>query len=116
MNAGPTPLPGVPAHTPPTPTLRRIRRVGILSLAKFYAIMLAVFGLLAGIMFALFSTAMVSASGGAAEGGIMAGIGVFALIVFPLLYGALGFVFGALTAWIFNLVAGWMGGLEITVE
>jgi len=35
------------------------------------------------------------------------------LVVAPLLYGVLGFVVGALAAWVYNLVASRMGGIEI---
>jgi hypothetical protein len=37
-------------------------------------------------------------------------------IVAPFLYGAMGFVFGALGAWIYNLTAKWLGGIEIQLE
>jgi len=36
------------------------------------------------------------------------------LIVFPFLYAIFGFIFTALSAWIYNLVAGWVGGIEYT--
>jgi len=35
------------------------------------------------------------------------------MVVAPLLYGGLGFLVGAFAAWIYNLVAGRMGGIEI---
>ena len=34
-------------------------------------------------------------------------------VVAPLLYGVLGFVVGAFAAWVYNLVAGRVGGIEI---
>ena len=34
-------------------------------------------------------------------------------ILAPVIYGAMGFVFGAIGAWIYNLVAKWLGGIEI---
>ena len=37
----------------------------------------------------------------------------FLLVVAPLLYGILGFAVGALAAWVYNLVARQMGGIEI---
>ena len=46
--------------------------------------------------------------------GALSGIAMlFLAILFPFLYGAMGFLFGALTAWIYNLCAGWVGGLEM---
>jgi len=35
------------------------------------------------------------------------------MVVAPLLYAGLGFLVGAITAWIYNLVAGRIGGIEI---
>lgn len=40
------------------------------------------------------------------------GIGV--LILFPILYLIFGFIFTAIAAWAYNLVAGWVGGVEFT--
>ena len=44
-----------------------------------------------------------SAIGGAA----MLALGIIA----PVIYGAMGFVFGALGAWIYNLISNWLGGI-----
>ena len=37
-------------------------------------------------------------------------------IAAPFLYAAMGFVFGALGASIYNVVAKWIGGIEVEVE
>ena len=37
-------------------------------------------------------------------------------ILAPFLYGAMGFVFGAIGAWIYNLIAKRLGGIEIQLE
>ena len=42
--------------------------------------------------------------------------GGLSLLLFPVLYGIMGFVCGALGAWFFNLTAKWTGGIELTVE
>ena len=36
------------------------------------------------------------------------------LVVFPILYLVFGFIFTAIGAWVYNLVAGWVGGVEYT--
>lgn len=46
----------------------------------------------------------------------MIGIGVGAIIVFPLLYGFLGFLAGIIGATLFNLVASMVGGIEIELS
>lgn len=43
--------------------------------------------------------------------GLLFGAG--AIVVLPIFYGVLGFVFAGIGAAIYNLVAGWVGGIEI---
>ena len=38
----------------------------------------------------------------------------FFMILLPVLYLVLGFIFTAIAAWIYNLVASWVGGIEFT--
>src|SRR5437764_398656 len=40
---------------------------------------------------------------------------VFA-IFFPVFYGGLGFLMGALSAWAYNLVSKWTGGIELELQ
>lgn len=101
------------------PAVRVLRRIGILSSAKVYGILSAGLGLVIGLFFALFALTLGGAMGagmGPAEGAALAGVGVFAVVLFPLLYGAFGFLSGALFAALYNLCAKWVGGIEVTVE
>jgi hypothetical protein len=41
---------------------------------------------------------------------------VGAIVILPIFYGIIGGVFGALGAVIYNLAAGWVGGLEIDIS
>lgn len=43
-----------------------------------------------------------------------AGPGLGFLILFPVLYLVFGFIFTVIAAWIYNLAAGWVGGVEYT--
>lgn len=36
------------------------------------------------------------------------------MILFPVLYLVFGFIFTAIAAWVYNLAAGWVGGVEYT--
>jgi len=83
-----------------------IRAIGVLSVAKISGTIGALVGLVFGIPFAVFayfagSTLQLGAGGWVA------------LVALPLLYGALGFVGGALYAWLYNVVSGWVGGIEV---
>jgi hypothetical protein len=48
----------------------------------------------------------------AAVAGIMFGMG----ILMPVIYGVMGFIGGVLGAAVYNLVARWIGGIELEVE
>ena len=43
------------------------------------------------------------------------GMGLF-MVIMPFMYAFMGFVFGVLGAWVYNLLAGWMGGFEFDFE
>ena len=103
--------------------IMRIKSVDPLSAGKVYGLVCAAIGLIGGIIAALFSLAfagMAAQAGSSGGGGEMfagmAAIGIFALILYPVLYGIGGFIFGLLGALFYNLVARIVGGLEITVE
>lgn len=98
-----------------------IRKIGVLSCGKVSGTLYALAGLLVGACFALISLlgagAMMAAqndTGSGGLGGVFGAVfGVGAIILLPLLYGILGFVGGLITALLYNLVAGIVGGLEV---
>jgi hypothetical protein len=92
-----------------------LRRIGILSLGKFFCVLYGLMGLLVGaaVFLGSISGAAFNVRGPA---GAMLGIGVSVIIVLPLLYGLLGFLFGILGAALFNLVASMVGGIEIQLS
>jgi hypothetical protein len=98
-----------------------IRRIGVGSAAKITAVIYAAIGLCVGVVFALISTV----GGGflanaGAENNVPAWFGAMfgagALIFLPICYGVLGAIGGALTALVYNLVAGTIGGLQLDVD
>jgi hypothetical protein len=46
----------------------------------------------------------------------MTGISIVLIILLPVFYGVMGFVFGIIGAVLYNLVAGWIGGFEVEIE
>jgi hypothetical protein len=93
-----------------------IQRIGPLSTAKVAGVLYAGLGLLFGAIFSLMAMLggmATDEAGGAAFGAIF---GVGAIIFFPLLYGAMGFVMAALMAWLFNIAAGIAGGVEVDTQ
>jgi hypothetical protein len=91
-----------------------VKSVGVLSFGKILGGIYGVLGLLfmpifllAGIMSTL--TGGKGAAFGAAGALVMA-------VVFPILYGLLGFVAGAIGALLYNLFAKWLGGIELQLQ
>lgn len=93
-----------------------VKRLGPLSLAKVSGLVYGVFGLFAGCVFAL-----VSLVGGVAsdnsDGPVLGALfGVGAVVFLPIVYGGLGFVMSLVMAGLYNVVAKWVGGIEIQIE
>jgi hypothetical protein len=86
----------------------KITKVKTASLARVLGAMYA----LLGFIFGAFLTIASLLSGGA-KGSIL---GIGAIVLFPLLYGAIGFVGGALSAALYNFIAKKVGGIEIETE
>lgn len=89
-----------------------IRSISRIEPGQFALIMGATYALL-GILFAILLfmfTAFIPASVGL--GAMSRGIGV---LFVPILYGILGYVSGFIGAAIYNLVAGTVGGIKVTV-
>ena len=98
---------------PLTPTKRVLKRISPLSCGKIAGAIYATLGLI----FIPFFLLMMAASAAMPEGqrGPFVALGGMFALFMPVIYGALGFIFGVLGAALYNLFAGWMGGLEIEV-
>lgn len=101
----------------------RIRKLGILSVAKMYAAIAVVISLLISIPYGLFIIifSLIGAAGARGEAGLMVGgggivMGILVMIGLPILYGIGAFIGGAIGALVYNLFAGMVGGIEIEVE
>jgi hypothetical protein len=101
---------------------RTIKRIAPLQLGKMMGVLYACMGLIFMPIMMLAAMAGVfaqhaqgqtsSAAPAAAVAGIMFAMGIF----MPVIYGAMGFIFGIIGAAIYNLVARWIGGIEVEVE
>jgi hypothetical protein len=84
-------------------------------LAAFYGLLSLVF-----VPFMMFFMAVGSLAsrhqGNAAPLPLMFGLGVGFMIFLPVLYAVMGFVFGVLGAWLYNLLAKLLGGLALEFE
>jgi hypothetical protein len=93
-----------------------IKRIGPLSFAKLSAVLYAVMGLVVGGIFSLVGLAGGFASETEGAAGLGAVIGVAAIVVFPVLYGVMGFVITLFSAWLYNFAADFVGGVEIDIQ
>ena len=93
-------------------------RAGIV-LGVLYAIMVFLVLLIIAPIGILSTLAGASSAGGEAAAigmGMGVGMGIGMLIFAPIIYGVLGFIFGALSAWIYNMIAKMTGGFIFSVE
>lgn len=100
----------------------RINKIGILSVAKIYAVMMLVISLIIsipyGLIIMIFGAAMLGQgnNAGMAAGGGSILFGLLVMIGIPIMYAIFGFIGGAIGALIYNIFAGLVGGVEIEVE
>ncbi|MGB7218536.1 MAG: hypothetical protein WBD07_06980 [Vicinamibacterales bacterium] len=93
-----------------------IKRIGPMSCARIAGALYAVAGLALGSLFSLASvTGGLPANAGQGTA-LPQMFGPAAAIVFPILYGGLGFVVTLIGAWLYNIVAGAMGGIEVDIQ
>lgn len=93
-----------------------VRRIGPGSAFKVGLAMYALMGLLFGIIFALISMLGGALALPAEAGAFRMFFGVGAIVFLPIFYGVIGGIFAALGALIYNVVAGWLGGLEVDIS
>ena len=93
-----------------------IRRIGPMSIARLSGMLYAVMGLVLGGIISLIALAGGFASD--AEGAEAFGplIGVGAVLVLPICYGLLGFVATLIAAWLYNVAADVVGGVEVDIS
>ncbi|MFA0823928.1 MAG: hypothetical protein ACC612_13705 [Methanomethylovorans sp.] len=93
----------------------KITNIDVLSLAKILGLLYAFFGLILGLLMSLFMvvpSSMMGYAGGVS--GLLMGLGV--IITVPIFYGIMGFISGIIMAIPYNIIANWIGGLEVEVE
>ena len=92
-------------------SLVHISKVGVWSLAKVQGILFALLGFSLSVLLS-FSNVNLSSTNLAA----VAGFNLFGIFGFPIFYGLLGFITGAVTAIIYNFVVKFIGGIELELE
>lgn len=102
-----------------------VRSVGVFSIAKIEGFLMFIVGLFIGVIYGLIFmifgatiTASIAERGGpqvlGGAGTIV--VGVLIMIGFPILYGLMGFIGGAIGGLIYNIAAGVVGGIKLELE
>lgn len=97
---------------------KRLKKVTPLQLGKMLGIIYGIGSLVMipfFLIFTLFASMAPQAEGAPPMPAIL-GMGVGFVILFPLFYALMGFLSGVVGAFIYNLVAKWIGGIEVEVE
>lgn len=85
---------------------QQIRRIDPLSAAKMLAVVNGLLGLIIIPIFLVMQSVLPSDPA-------MPGFGMGVALVIPLIYAGGGFLFGLIGTTLYNLVAGWVGGIEV---
>lgn len=99
-----------------------LKRIGPGSAFKVGLVTYGILGLVVGVCIALFSMvagslgSLAGSQAGAGTRALGLGMGLGAILIAPIFYGILGGISAALGALIYNLAAGWMGGLEVDIS
>jgi len=94
-----------------------VTKIGPLSLAKITGMLYALMGLFFGGVVTLFSIVGAAFVPETGDFGLMGlAFGAAAVVFLPIFYGALGFAMTLIGASLYNVIAGWVGGVELDVQ
>jgi hypothetical protein len=91
-----------------------IKRIDPRSLSRVLGVLYTILGLIAGVVFAL--AAMAGGFGDGLPFGSGALFGVLGLVLWPVLYGLIGWIGGWIFAALYNWVAGRFGGIVLETQ
>src|SRR5215469_10818403 len=95
-------------------TMTKVRSIGVFSAAKINGLLYGILGLLLAPFVLLGPFFSMLGGDGAKRGGF--GGAIFVAVLLPIFYGVIGFLFGAVLAFIYNAISHAIGGLEIELE
>ncbi len=96
--------------------MKTINRIDPISVGKIAGLIQAIFGFIFGAIISLFSTLFAFIPQSTSSMPILGiGFGVAAIIFLPIFYGAIGFIFGIISAALYNFIAKKVGGIKIDI-
>ena len=97
-------------------TTTRIRSFNVVQLALMAGVLYALLGVIAG----FFEGLAAMSAGSLFSGYGMPSFGPLSIVLFPILFAVIlfvaGFFYGLIGGALYNLVAGWIGGVEVQLE
>lgn len=95
--------------------MKEIKKINALSVAKMFGLSMTILGFIVGLIvgFVMFVIGSVFGSTNGFATTLAPCLGIIGFLIIPFLYGAIGFILGALSTLIYNLLASWVGGIEI---
>src|ERR1700758_606515 len=96
--------------------MNTIQSIGVLSAAKMIGAIYAILGVLAIPIFLFISLAGSMIPNQTGTNPFAGVVGIIFGLMAPVFYGAFGFIFGALGAFLYNLLAKWLGGIEVRIQ
>ncbi|MEJ2549950.1 MAG: hypothetical protein P8Z42_07875 [Anaerolineales bacterium] len=95
-----------------------LKRIGPLSAGKILGVMGFIVGLLMGVFTIVVSMATSAYFGDSfRNSSIMSAVfGIGSILVMPFIYGIIGFLQGLVGAWLYNLIAQFLGGVHLDLE
>ncbi len=91
--------------------MEKSNKLRVFAFAKFQAVFFALVGILAGIFYSIGGFIYDLLSTGSMNSGTA--LAFFALLGMPVIFAAFGFILGLLEAYLFNILAKWIGGIDI---
>jgi hypothetical protein len=95
-----------------------LKEIGPVSCARVLGIFYGAIGLIAGVIVGFFAVVGVALGSGAEHVNPLVGslFGVGAIVFLPLLYGTLGALGGLIFSAFYNVIARWVGGIQVTLQ
>lgn len=95
------------------PTIE-IKKFDVMSVAKIFAVLGAVFGFIMGLIIAAAGAAAGGIAGAAVPGAgaMVGGLAIAAIIILPIVYAIMWFIAAAIGAFLYNIIADRTGGIE----
>ncbi|NKI26966.1 hypothetical protein HCG49_10370 [Arenibacter sp. 6A1] len=94
--------------------MARLKKINVLALAKFQAVLMAPLGMITGIIYSFGGTVYDIISTGSVNYGTA--LAYVALVVQPIMFAIVGFLIGIVEALLYNLIAKRFGGMNIELD